>query len=146
MPWAWSGFCGVGKGSAPPFVILNLFQDPWFGKTWSMPHERQPCVYILASKPFGTTYIGVTSDLITRLWQHRTGQTGGFTTRYTVHRLVRFEQFATMDQAITREKQLKNWHRQWKINLIQSENPDWHDLAPGLGLPPLAPRKATDGS
>jgi len=98
---------------------------------------RQPCVYILASKPYGTLYIGVTSDLVARLWQHRNGQVKGFTRRYGVHNLLRFEQFATMHDAITREKQLKRWHRQWKINLIESENPHWVDLAPSLGLPPL---------
>jgi putative endonuclease len=98
---------------------------------------KQPCVYILASQHYGTLYIGVTSDLIARLYQHRTGQVKGFTSRYRVYRLVRFEQFATMYEAISREKQLKRWHRQWKINLIESENPRWEDLAPALGLPPL---------
>jgi putative endonuclease len=85
---------------------------------------KQPCVYILASREYGTLYIGVTSDLIARLYQHRTGQMKGFTSRYCVFRLVRFEQFATMAEAIAREKQLKRWHGQWKINLIESENPD----------------------
>jgi putative endonuclease len=98
---------------------------------------KQPCVYILASKKYGTLYIGVTSALITRVWQHRSGEVKGFTSQYKVHRLVRFEQFETMHEAIAREKQLKRWHRQWKINLVESENPDWHDLAPALGLPPL---------
>ena len=97
----------------------------------------QPCVYILASQPYGTLYIGVTSNLISRLYQHRTGQMKGFTSKYSVYRLVRFEQFETMHEAISREKQLKRWHRQWKINLIESENPEWADLAPALGLPPL---------
>ena len=98
---------------------------------------KEPCVYILASREYGTLYIGVTSDLAARLWQDRTGQVKGFTTRYRVYRLVRFEQFATMHEAIAREKQLKRWHRQWKINLIESENPRWIDLATSLGLPPL---------
>ncbi len=105
-----------------------------------MPFERQPCVYILASEPHGTLYIGVTSDLIQRLWQHREAQVPGFTSRYKVHRLVRYELFDDMENAIAREKQLKNWQRRWKIELIESENPDWHDLAVGLGLKPLAPR------
>ncbi len=99
--------------------------------------EKQPCVYILCSKRHGTLYIGVTSDLTARLWQHRSGAVKGFTSRYGVHQLVRFELFESMLEAIEREKQLKRWHRQWKINLIESENPDWHDLAPGLGLPPI---------
>jgi putative endonuclease len=92
---------------------------------------------MLASERHGTIYIGVTSDLIARLWQHGNGTIEGFTRRYRVHRLVRYELFGDMERAILREKQLKRWHRQWKIKLIESENPDWHDLAVGLGLPPL---------
>ena len=98
---------------------------------------KQPCVYILASQEYGTLFIGVTSNLIARLYQHRTGQVKGFTSRYRVYRLVRFEQFETMHEAISREKQLKRWHRPWKIKLIESDNPQWLDLAPNLGLPPL---------
>ncbi len=111
-----------------------------------MQFERQPCVYILASMPHGTLYIGVASDLLARLCQHRDGKTQGFTSRYTVNGLVRYEMFGDMEAAIAREKQLKRWHRQWKINLIESENPDWHDLAVGLGLPPIAQGKGRDGS
>jgi putative endonuclease len=96
---------------------------------------KHPCVYILASQPYGTLYIGATSDLIARLWQHRNGEAKGFTSRYRVYRLVRFEQFETMPEAIAREKQLKHRHRPWKINLIEGENPEWVDLAPSLGLP-----------
>ena len=103
-----------------------------------MTFKRNPCVYILASKPYGTLYIGVTSDLIARLWQHRNGVTKGFTSEHGVYRLVRYEMFGDMDSAIAREKQLKNWHRKWKINLIESENPDWHDLAIGLGFGPVS--------
>ncbi|MCB2084810.1 MAG: GIY-YIG nuclease family protein, partial [Sphingomonadaceae bacterium] len=102
-----------------------------------MTFERNPCVYILASQPRGTLYIGVTSDLMGRLHQHREGITGGFTSKYRVHRLVRFEMFGDMESAILREKQLKRWHRQWKINLIEQDNPDWHDLAIGLGFGPV---------
>ncbi|KLE34006.1 GIY-YIG nuclease family protein [Aurantiacibacter luteus] len=111
-----------------------------------MPSERQPCVYILASKAYGTLYIGVTSDLVARVWQHRNDAAPDFTSRYDVKTLVRYELFATIHEAIAREKQLKRWHRQWKINLIESENPDWHDLAPGIGLPPITPRLGQDGS
>ena len=99
---------------------------------------KQPIVYLLASKPYGTLYIGVTSDLVARLYQHRTGAVKGFTSRYSVFRLVRFEQLERMEDAIAREKQMQRWHRQWKINLIESENPQWIDLAPSLGLPPLS--------
>ena len=102
-----------------------------------MRQERYPCVYILASKPYGTLYIGVTSDLLGRLWQHRNGVAPSFTSRYKVHTLVRYEMFGDMERAILREKQLKRWHRAWKISMIESDNPDWHDLAVGLGLPPL---------
>ena len=98
---------------------------------------KQPCVYILASRKYGTLYVGVTSDLIARLFQHRNGMAQGFTSRYAVHRLIRFELYSTMYEAISREKQLKRWRRQWKINLIERENPQWLDLAPSLGLAPL---------
>ncbi len=126
--------------------MLNLFQHPFGISLSNMRQERQPCVYILTSQPRGTLYIGVTSDLIGRLWQHRNGVVEGFTSRYNVHRLVRYELFGEMEGAILREKQLKRWHRQWKINLIESENPDWHDLAIGLGFPPVGPRRIPDGS
>lgn len=101
---------------------------------------KQPCVYLLASQRMGTIYIGVTSDLLARLHQHRSGEIPRFTSRRHVHTLVRYEFFATMPEAIAREKRLKRWHRQWKINLIESDNPDWVDLAPALGLEPLVSR------
>jgi putative endonuclease len=107
--------------------------------------RKQPCVYILASQRYGTIYIGVTSDLLARLCQHRTGATPGFTSRYEVWRLMRFEFFADMASATAREKQLKNWHRDWKINLIESENPEWVDLAVTLGLEPVPVRPRPDG-
>jgi putative endonuclease len=111
-----------------------------------MPIERNPCVYILASRHYGTLYIGVTSDLMKRLWEHREGVLSGFTSRYAVHRLVYFEMFGDMDRAIAREKQLKNWHRRWKVNLINGENPEWRDLAVGLGFEPMASGARRDGS
>jgi putative endonuclease len=111
-----------------------------------MRDERQPCVYILASKPYGTLYIGVTSNLVGRLSQHRFGLTPGFTSRHAVHRLVHYELFGEMEPAIRREKQIKNWRRQWKVNLINENNPHWADLAVGLGLPPLAPGVRQNGS
>jgi putative endonuclease len=96
--------------------------------------ERQPCVYILASRRHGTLYIGVTSDLMARLHQHRTKALRGFTQRYEVHRLVHFEMAETMDSAIAREKQLKAWRRAWKVALIEKENPFWEDRAIEFGL------------
>ncbi len=132
-------------GIGSTLVILNLFQDP-FGHTFQlMRQERQRCVYILASRPYGTLYIGVTSDLIARLWQHRTNALPGFTARHHVLHLVHFDLFDDMEHAIAREKQLKNWRRQWKINLINASNPEWADLAVTLGLPALAPKRGHDG-
>jgi putative endonuclease len=130
-----------------PFsVTLNLFQGPFPGSLRSMREERNPCVYLLASGHYGAIYIGVTSNLLQRLVQHREGLLPGFTRRYKGHRLVHFEMFGEMEPAILREKQLKRWHRQWKINLINAENPEWRDLAVGLGLPPLDPVKPRNGS
>ncbi len=100
--------------------------------------EKQPCVYILASSKCGTLYIGVTSNLIGRLQQHRAGLIKSFTSRYGVVHLVHFEMADTMEAAILREKQLKKWNRDWKLNLIERSNSDWTDLAVGLGLAPIA--------
>jgi putative endonuclease len=125
--------------------MLNLFQHPSGGSLLPMRSERQPCVYMLASGYYGTLYIGVTSDLITRLHQHRSGAAPGFTARYGVHRLAWYELFGDMEHAIAREKQLKRWHRDWKINLIERENPTWRDLAIDLGFEPLAHRPPHDG-
>ena len=88
----------------------------------------QPVVYILASERNGTLYVGVSSDLVKRVWQHKNHQADGFTTRYNVHVLVYFEMLADMLAAITREKQIKKWNRAWKIRLIESVNPEWRDL------------------
>ena len=100
--------------------------------------DRQPCVYILASQRRGTLYIGVTSNLAQRLYQHRNHLLPGFTADYHVHRLVWAEMHEVMNTAIARENQLKRWHRQWKINLIEAENPEWCDLAVAWSLaPPL---------
>jgi putative endonuclease len=89
-------------------------------------------VYILASQARGTLYIGVTNDLIRRVYEHRQGLVDGFTRQYCVKRLVYFEQADNVDDAIIREKQLKRWHRQWKINLIEGFNADWRDLYEGM--------------
>ena len=128
------------------FVTLNLFQGPFLVSFRAMPIERNPCVYIIASGHYGTLYIGVTSNLMARLHKHREGITGGFVKRHAIYRLVHFEMFDDMETAIKREKQLKNWHRPWKINLINAENPDWRDLAVGLGFEPLTRGERKDGS
>ena len=89
---------------------------------------KQFAVYILASKPHGTLYVGVTSNLVQRVWQHRTHQMPGFTDKYNVVRLVHYELCDNAESAIMREKRLKHWLRQWKIDLIERNNPDWRDL------------------
>lgn len=89
---------------------------------------KQPAVYIVASERNGTLYIGVTSDLVARIWQHREHLVDGFTRRYGVTMLVWYELHETMDSAILREKQLKKWNRRWKLELIEAGNPEWRDL------------------
>ncbi len=93
---------------------------------------KQPCVYILASKPHGTLYIGVTSNLVARIYQHKADLVAGFSQRYSVHRLVYIELHQEMYAALAREKQLKRWKREWKIRLIEEKNPNWQDLYPEL--------------
>lgn len=93
---------------------------------------KPPAVYILASKRNGTLYIGVTSDLITRTWEHKHDSVEGFTKRYRVHRLVYDELHEEMESAIRREKQMKQWNRDWKLELIEKQNPDWRDLWEGI--------------
>ncbi|MBS0193702.1 MAG: GIY-YIG nuclease family protein [Proteobacteria bacterium] len=90
--------------------------------------EKHPCVYILASDRNGTLYVGVTSNLVQRIWQHREHLAEGFTKRYGVDHLVWYEQHESMESAIIREKQIKAWKRQWKLDLIESVNPYWNDL------------------
>ncbi|MHA1598886.1 MAG: GIY-YIG nuclease family protein [Alphaproteobacteria bacterium] len=90
---------------------------------------KQPCVYILASKQNGTIYIGVTSNLVKRLHQHKSDATDGFTKKYAVHSLVWFEVHENMESAIMREKRMKKWNRAWKIRLIGEANPNWNDLS-----------------
>ena len=94
--------------------------------------ETQPAVYILASDRNGTLYIGVTSDLVGRTWQHREHMAEGFTKKYDVTWLVWYELHGDMVEAITREKQLKKWNRAWKSRLIEERNPTWSDLWPEI--------------
>jgi putative endonuclease len=117
----------------------------------SFPRRREPrpeyfnsmnqyFVYILASKRNGTLYIGITNDIDRRVYEHRNGIIEGFTKEYHVHMLVHVEEYSEVNDAIVREKRLKKWNRQWKIDLIEKTNPDWKDLsnppADGPGFPP----------
>ena len=90
--------------------------------------DKQPCVYILAHKKNGTLYIGVTSNLIKRVWEHKNELVDGFSKNYGLHDLVWFEMHETMESAIAREKLLKEWKRKWKLELINRRNPYWRDL------------------
>jgi putative endonuclease len=90
--------------------------------------SKQPVVYMLASKRNGTLYIGVTSNLIKRIWEHKNNLVQGFTKQYNVHDLVWYEMHENMESAILREKMLKEWKRIWKLELIESSNPEWSDL------------------
>ena len=94
--------------------------------------EKQPCVYLLASDRNGTLYAGVTSDLVRRVWQHRTHAVEGFSNQYDITRLVWFEQHESMESAIQREKRLKKWNRAWKVAMIDKVNPSWRDLWPDI--------------
>ena len=89
---------------------------------------KQPCVYILASERNGTLYVGVTSNLVKRVWEHKNDLVQGFTKRYGVHTLVWYEGHETMASAIAREKAIKEWRRAWKLDLIEEGNPEWKDL------------------
>lgn len=89
---------------------------------------KQYYVYIMASKKNGTLYIGVTSDLVKRIYEHKQNLADGFTKEYNVHSLVYYEQHNESEEAILREKQMKKWNRKWKIRLIEEKNPEWKDL------------------
>jgi len=94
--------------------------------------EKLPCVYILASKRNGTLYVGVTGDVVKRVYEHKNDLADGFTKKYQVHTLVHFEMHSDIKAAITREKQIKKWNRSWKIELIEKTNPQWRDLYDGI--------------
>ena len=104
--------------------------------------DRQYYVYILASGTYGTLYVGVTGDLIGRIWQHREDLVDGFTKKNAVHRLVWYEVHDSPDEAITREKRIKKWNRDWKVNLIQGMNPGWEDLFDSLASNEIGPPPA----
>jgi putative endonuclease len=94
--------------------------------------EGQFFVYILANHRYGTFYVGITNDLVRRVWEHKNGVVKGFSCEHGLHRLVWYEAHSTAYEAITREKLIKKWHRDWKVNLIQGMNPDWDDLYDGI--------------
>ena len=94
--------------------------------------NKEYYVYILASKQNGTLYVGVTSNLIKRVWQHKNDLANGFTKKYQIHNLVYYEQTNLIEEAIKREKRLKDWKRNWKIELIEKSNPQWIDLYESL--------------
>jgi putative endonuclease len=93
---------------------------------------KVPCVYILASRRNGTLYVGITSDLLKRVGEHKNDLVEGFTKRYGVHKLVWYEVHETMESAIQREKGIKKWNRKWKLALIEQSNPQWQDLFDNL--------------
>lgn len=95
--------------------------------------DRNYAVYLLASRPRGTLCVGVTPDLVRRVWEHRQGLVEGFTKKYRVKSLVWFEQTESIEAAIAREKQIKKWNRAWKVELIEKTNPAWRDLFPEIG-------------
>ena len=98
------------------------------GNPVPLPMNHQPCVYILARRRNGTLYIGVTSNLSKRIWKHKNDAVDGFTKKYGIHDLVWFEPHETMESAIQREKNIKKWNRDWKLQLIEQSNPSWRDL------------------
>jgi putative endonuclease len=100
-----------------------------------MSRTRSYYVYILASRVGGTLYVGVTNNLVRRTYTHRTKAVDGFTRKYDVNRLVYFEVFDDIENAIVREKRLKKWNRAWKIRLIEENNPNWDDLYPEIAMP-----------
>lgn len=104
-----------------------------------MDYEKQPAVYMMTSRYRGTLYIGVTSDLWTRVANHKNETFGGFTQQYGVKTLVWYEHHLTMDAAIKRESQIKAWKRQWKIEKIETLNRDWHDLHEIIEFRPVGP-------
>lgn len=94
--------------------------------------DKQPCVYLLANKRNGTLYTGVTSNLVKRIWEHKSHSVEGFTKKYNVTLLVWYECHDSMESAIHKEKKIKNWKREWKLRVIEELNPTWNDLYDGI--------------
>jgi len=111
-----------------PSWMLDQVQHDVVGQLKGVPMNKQPAVYMLANKRNGTLYVGVTSDLVKRIWEHKNNLADGFSKRYKLHNLVWYEVHENMDSAIVREKRIKYWKRKWKLALIEGSNPDWQDL------------------
>ena len=127
-PYArWCGSLG-GRPPRLPDVVVPMTSRRDAAVLSSITMDKKPAVYILASDRNGTLYVGVTTNLVKRVWEHREELADEFTKKYNVHKLVYFEQFNDMDNAITREKRLKKWRRSWKLKLIEENNPLWNDL------------------
>ena len=126
--------CKCHPGACPRDPARGILRTETVGHT-----VRSYWIYILASKPRGTLYIGVTNGIILRVEQHRAGKGSSFTRKYKVHTLVWFQEFADIREAIQREKTLKEWPRAWKVNLIEEANPQWEDFYPSLpGVTPVS--------
>ncbi|MCC2111867.1 MAG: GIY-YIG nuclease family protein [Hyphomicrobiales bacterium] len=119
-------------GTVYPTLIKETHLPRECGEPLAEATSIRPCVYILASRKHGTLYIGPTSNVRERLDQHRSGSVRSFTHKYRVSRLVYVEFYETLDEARSRERQMKKWRREWKIRLIESINPDWSDIAAEL--------------
>ena len=141
MPWGKR----FGRNARQKATLIKLWFDAIYAPSFrgasplrASPESITPVpaiayyVYILASKKHGTLYVGVTNDIVRRGYEHRTKAVGGFTKRYDIDKLVWFEIFDDAITAIAREKELKKWRRDWKIRLIEEENPGWVDLYPGI--------------
>jgi putative endonuclease len=132
----WVGFerfCGVVRLTPAASLPAHAGNPVHLGDL--VTREKRFWVYILASRIGGTLYIGVTSNLVGRVYLHRTNAVPSFTQKYGVHRLVYFEEFSDAENAIRREKRLKKWPRAWKIRLIEEKNPNWDDLYPAIASP-----------
>jgi putative endonuclease len=131
-----SWLCRVhGHDAARPAVMPAKAGIQYSEASRSMSAERQYYVYMLASRIGGTLYIGVTNDLVRRVYEHREKFVAGFTKKYDVAKLVYYEAHSDVEAAITREKQMKKWNRAWKIGLIEESNPNWDDLYAGIASP-----------
>ena len=113
-------------------LLLAIVRFPRGGGEAKDLYMKVPCVYLLASKPRGTLYVGATSDLVQRVWQHKGNLVEGFTRQYRMHRLVWYEVHESMESARVREKALKKWYRAWKVRLVEKGNPRWLDLYEGI--------------